>query len=178
MAELAENDGFHAAQVAIDREGFLATVVGILNDTLTETVGPQEAEGFVNLVGMAISEQVLSRYLAAAGVPRLDLAATVDALVDWKRRLGGDFKVLEWTNRRVVLVNRQCPFTELTSNPGPMCRITSHVFGHMVADSQGYGRVSLAKTIARGSRGCRIVIDLDPEARDGGGQSYYARDNL
>ena len=171
----SQEAAINAATANNDRERYLATMLDALTDILGGTVGPRETEGFVALVGMAVSEQVLARYLTAAGVSRLELAATLDAILDWKRGLGGDFRIVERSEKRIVLVNGRCPFSGLTGNTGPMCRMTSHVFGHMVAESQGYGRITLADTIARGSSGCRIVIDLDPEARDAGGQSYYAR---
>ena len=175
MDEALKVSSFRAAPVASDREMFLATVVKALNDTLGDTVGPREAKGFDHLVGMAVAEQVLAGYLAAAGASRLDLTATLDALLDWKRRLGGDFTILERTDKRVVLVYGRCPFAGLAGDTGAMCRVASHVFGHMVAESQGYGRVTLTDTIARGAAGCRIVIDLDPDAPDDGGQSYFGR---
>ncbi|TXN04813.1 transcriptional regulator [Methylobacterium sp. WL103] len=146
-----------------------------LSDTLEETVGSREASGFINLVGLAISEEIEAEYLRAAGTSRLDLRGTVDALIDLKRRMGGDFYVIEETERRVVLGNRRCPFGDLAVRSPAMCIVTSHVFGHMVAESQGYGRVTLADTIARGANGCRIVIDLDPDAPDDGGQPYFGK---
>lgn len=177
MADAVEGTGSRGAQVAIDREGFLTMVVGALSDTLGTMVGQREAEGFVNLVGMTISEQVLALYLKASGASRLNLVETLDAILDWKRRLGGDFRILETTGSEVVLINSRCPFAGPAAPPGAMCKMTSHVIGHMVAESQGYGRVTLADTIARGSPGCRIVIDLDPGGRDRNpeGQSYFAR---
>ncbi len=162
-------------QVMIGREGFLAMVVSALSDILSDTVGRREADGFINLVGMSIAEQVLAHYLAVAGTSRLDLSATLDALLDWKRGLGGEVSVLEKTESRVVLVDGRCPFAGLNHDARAMCRMTSHVFGHMVAESQGYGRVTLADTSSRGSRGCRMVIDLDPDPCNDGGQSYYAK---
>lgn len=175
MDEAMEVNRFRAARGATERELFLAMLVRAFNDTLCDTVGPREAEGFNHLVGMAIAEQVLASYLAVAGVSRLDLTATLDAMRDWKRRLGGDFTILERTDKRVVLVNGRCPFAGMIGDSGAMCRVASHVFGHMVAESQGYGRVTLSDTIARGSHGCRIVIDLEPDDHDGPGHSYYAK---
>ena len=175
MDEALKVSSFRAAPVATDREMFLATLVKALNDTLGDTVGPREAKGFDHLVGMAVAEQVLAGYLAAAGASRLDLTATLDALLDWMRRLGGDFTILERTDKRVVLVYGRCPFAGLAGDTGTMCRVASHVFGHMVAESQGYGRVTLRNTIACGSRGRGIVIDLEPDDHDGPGQSYYAK---
>ena len=164
------------ASIAIDREDFLGMVFGAFTDALDDAVGRSEASGFIALVSMAVSEEIKARYLRALGTPRLDLAATVDAMIDLKRRLGGDFYVIEATPRRIVLGNRRCPFGELVKKSPSMCMVTSNVFGHMVAESQGYGRITLGDTIARGGAGCRIVIDLDPDAPDEGGQDYFGPD--
>lgn len=166
---------FEQAPIGIDREGFLGMVVRALSSTLEDTIGTREASGFINLVGLAISEEIEMEYLKAAGASKLDLKATVSALIDLKRRLGGDFYVIEETAERIVLGNRRCPFGDLAKKSPSMCMVTSHVFGHMVAESQGYGRVTLADTIARGARGCRIVIDLDPDAPGDGGQPYFGK---
>jgi len=166
---------FDEALIPLDREGFLGMVFRALSDTLEETVGLREADGFINLVGMAVSEEIEAEYLRAAGTSHLDLNATVNALIDLKRRLGGDFYVMEQSDGRIVLGNRRCPFGDLATRSPAMCMVTSHVFGHMVAESQGYGRVTLTDTIARGAAGCRIVIDLDPDAPDDGGQSYFGK---
>ncbi|WP_292512553.1 methanogen output domain 1-containing protein [Methylobacterium sp.] len=164
------------ASIGIDREDFLGMVFGAFTDALEDAVGRAEASGFIALVGMAVSEEIKTRYLRVSGTPRLDLAATVDAMIDLKRRLGGDFYVIEATSRRIVLGNRRCPFGELVKKSPSMCMVTSNVFGHMVAESQGYGRITLGDTIARGGLGCRIVIDLDPDAPDEGGQDYFGKD--
>jgi predicted ArsR family transcriptional regulator len=164
---------FARASIDIDREEFLGLVLGAFGDALEDTVGRAEASGFIALVGMAVSEEVKARYLRAAGTKRLDLRATLEAMIDLKRRLGGDFHIIEQTPRRIVLGNRRCPFGDLAKKSPSMCAVTSNVFGHMVAESQGYGRITLADTIARGASGCRIVIDLDPDAADEGGQAYF-----
>ncbi|GEP10197.1 methanogen output domain 1-containing protein [Methylobacterium gnaphalii] len=176
MANQAIVDGdFGDAPITIDREGFLGLVVKALSTTLEDTVGTREASGFINLVGLAVSEEIQAQYLRAAGAPQLNREVLVGALVDLKRRLGGDFFVIEDSDDRIVLGNRHCPFGDLAKACPSLCMMTSHVFGHMVAESQGYGRVTLADTIARGAEGCRIVIDLDADAPDEGGQAYYGR---
>ncbi len=77
------------ASIGIDREDFLGMVFGAFTDALEDAVGRAEASGFIALVGMAVSEEIKTRYLRVSGTPRLDLAATVDAMIDLKRRLGG-----------------------------------------------------------------------------------------
>lgn len=166
---------FSQSTIPVDRESFLGLFVKNLSNTLEETVGSREANGFINLVGLAISEEIQGEYLKVAGTGKLDRANVTAALLDLKRRMGGDFYLVEETDTRIVLGNRRCPFGDLAKACPSLCMTTSHVFGHFVAESQGYGRVTLADTIARGGQECRIVIDLDPDAPDEGGQSYYAR---
>lgn len=164
---------FSDAPIPLGLERFLGLVIRALSTTLEDTVGEREASGFINLVGIAIAEEIHADYLRAAGAERLGRQAVSNALIDLKRRLGGDFYVIEDLGDRIVLGNRRCPFGDLAKTCPSLCKITSHVFGHMVAESQGYGRVTLADTIARGSPTCRIVIDLDPDAPGEGGQSYF-----
>lgn len=166
---------FSEVPVALDLERFLGLIVKALSTTLEDTVGAREASGFISLVGLAVSDEIQTEYVRANGSRRLDRRAISGALIDLKRRIGGDFYVIEDNNERIVLGNRRCPFGDLAKACPTLCTVTSHVFGHMVAESQGYGRVTLADTIARGADRCRIVIDLDADAPDDGGQSYYGR---
>lgn len=163
------------APVAIDREAYLSLLVRALSNTLEETVGAREASGFINLVGLAVAEEIQGAYQRATGRNSFDRKALTAVLLDLEHRIGGDFHIVEDNEDRIVIGNRHCPFGDLAKRCPSMCMMTSHVFGHMVAESQGYGRVTLADTIARGAPGCRIVIDLDPDAPGEGGQAYYAR---
>ena len=163
------------APVAIDLDRFLGLIVRTLSKTLEETVGATEASGFMNLVGLSVFEEIQAEYLRVTGKDRLDRSSATAILLDFKHRLGGDFQVVEETEERIVLSNRRCPFGALAANCSSLCMVTSHVFGHLMAESQGYGRVTLADTIARGAPACRIVIDLDPGEPGDEGQSYYAR---
>ena len=163
------------APVAIGRDRFLGLIVRTLSNTLEETVGATEASGFMNLVGLSVFEEIHAEYLRASGKDRLDRSSVTAVLLDLKHQLGGDFQIVEETDDRIVLSNQRCPFGALAANCSSLCMVTSHVFGHLMAESQGYGRVTLADTIARGAPACRIVIDLDPDAPGDEGQSYFAR---
>ena len=156
------------------RETFLGSVVRALGTTLEETVGIEEAKGFISVVGLAVGAEIQAEYLKARGTDRLDRPALVEALVDLKRRVGGDFELLEQTDERIVLANRRCPFGDLAKACPSLCMMTSNMIGHLVAESQGYARVILDETIAGGASACRIVIDLDPDAPDAGAR-YHRR---
>jgi predicted ArsR family transcriptional regulator len=164
---------FETADISLDREGFLGSVLKALATTLQDTVGVEEASGFVSLVGMAIGEELRVKYEDANGGRPLDRTAVTAALIDLKRRIGGDFYLIEETEDRTVLGNRRCPFGDWVIGRPSLCMMTSNVFGRMVAESQGYGRVTLDDTIASGGTGCRIAIDLDPDGSAGTGRRYH-----
>ena len=73
-------------------------------------------------------------------------------LVDLKRRIQGDFRVIEEDADRIVLGNRACPFGDKVLGRPSMRMMTSNVFGHIAADNLGYARVELQETVSRGTR--------------------------
>ncbi|NEP45534.1 MAG: transcriptional regulator, partial [Okeania sp. SIO2H7] len=96
-------------------------------------------------------------------------------LVDWKRRIKGDFFVIEESDEKIVLGNRKCPFAEQVEGREAMCVMTSNIFGAIAADNLGYARVELQDTIARGATECKVVIYLKPDesSDDFVGQEYF-----
>ena len=96
-------------------------------------------------------------------------------LVDLKRRIKGDFYVIEETDERIVLGNRICPFAEKVLDHPSMCMMTSNVFGHIAAENLGYGKVELQRTIADGHPECRVVVYIAPsmEAAAAYGREYF-----
>ena len=95
-------------------------------------------------------------------------------LVDLKRRIEGDFFVIEESEDKIVLGNRRCPFAEKVIGRPSMCMMTSNVFGHIAADNLGYSKVELRETIAEGAPECRVIVYLKPtaEARAAPGREY------
>lgn len=172
MEEINPNR-FVSAEINLEREGFFQSIVMALSGTLQDTVGIKDASGFVSLVGMSLGEEIAEKYERANGDRPLDRAALIDALIDLKRRIGGDFFVVSDDGGRIVLGNRRCPFGDGIKGFPSLCMMTSNVFGHLVAESQGYGRVTIEEAIAAGSSRCRIVIDLEPDARAGRGRQYF-----
>jgi hypothetical protein len=69
-----------------------------------------------------------------------------DVLVDLKRRIQGEFYVIEKNENKIVLGNRACPFGGHPS----MCMKTSNVFGAIAAEDLGFAKVELRETIAKG----------------------------
>ena len=96
-------------------------------------------------------------------------------LVDLKRRIQGDFYVIEQNDEKIVLGNRVCPFGDKVLNRPVMCMMTSNVFGTIAANNLGYAKVELQKTIAGGDPGCRVIVYLKitEEAEDAEGREYF-----
>lgn len=90
-----------------------------------------------------------------------------EVLVDLKRRIQGDFYIIEQSDEKIVLGNRACPFEEKVVGRPSMCMMTSNVFGAIAADNVGYAKVELQETIARGDRQCRVVVYLKPTPESG-----------
>lgn len=151
-----------AAAVTLDRDRFLRDLLRELSGTLEDVVGIDEASGYVSLVGGAIGEQIEGEYRAALEVERLTRSQIAEVLVDLKRRIDGDFYIVEETEDRIVLGNRRCPFGRHVEGRPSLCMMTSNVFGSIAARNLGYARVRIEKAIARGDPGCHVVIHLKP----------------
>jgi predicted ArsR family transcriptional regulator len=167
------------AEIPLERDIFLRSLVRELAGVLESVVGVREASGYISVVGGAIGEQIDRDYKAALGVERLSREQARDVLVDLKRRIQGDFFIIEETPEKIVLGNRACPFAEKVVGRPSMCMITSNVFGFVAAENLGYAKVELQETIAQGAPGCRVVVHLtlSPEAERAEGREYFRREN-
>lgn len=166
----------HELPIALERDVFMRTLIRELSGTLQDVVGLDEASGFVSVVGQRIGDQINLSYRDALGIEKLSKEQVAEVLVDLKRRIQGDFFVIELTDEKIVLGNRACPFAEKVIGRPAMCMMTSNVFGVIAAENLGYAKVSLEETIAAGSQQCRVVVYLKPPA-DGSavqGREYFA----
>jgi hypothetical protein len=154
----------NAAELAIglDRDVFLRSVIRELSGTLEDVVGIKEASGFVSVVGHSVGSWINHEYRNALKVQNLSREQVAQVCVDLKRRINGDFYVIEETADKIVFGNRACPFGDKVAGRASMCMMTSNVFGHIAAENLGYARVELKETIARGDPGCRILVYLQP----------------
>ncbi|MEU9099573.1 methanogen output domain 1-containing protein [Streptomyces sp. NPDC048361] len=159
--------------IALDRDVFLRTLVRELATSLESVIGLDEASGYISVVGQAVGSQIDDMYLKALGVDRLTSEQVAAALVDLKRRINGDFYVIEHDATKIVLGNRACPFAEKVAGRESMCMMTSNVFGTIAARNLGYARVELEQTIARGDAGCRVVVHLVPDMDTATGREYF-----
>jgi predicted ArsR family transcriptional regulator len=161
--------------VPLERDLFLRTLIRELAGTLQDVVGLEEAAGFISVVGQRIGDQINAEYQDALEVSRLTREQVADVLVDLKRRIQGDFFVIEEDEEKIVLGNRACPFEDKVIGRPALCMMTSNVFGVIAAENLGYGKVVLEQTIAEGDAGCRIVVYLKPtaEAEAASGREYF-----
>jgi predicted ArsR family transcriptional regulator len=170
-----EHSPIASADIPLERDLFLRTLIRELSGTLQDVVGLEDAAGFVSVVGQRIGEQINNDYRQALEVSKLNREQVAEVLVDLKRRIQGDFYVIEETNEKIVLGNRQCPFADKVKDRPAMCMMTSNVFGVIASENLGYAKVSLEQTIAEGAPGCRVVVYLKPttEASEAEGREYY-----
>jgi predicted ArsR family transcriptional regulator len=146
--------------VALERDVFLRTLLRHLAGTLQDVVGLEEASGFVSVVGQQIGDEINAAYTSALAVEHLSREQVADVLVDLKRRIQGDFFIIEEDEEKIVLGNRACPFAEKVVGRPALCMMTSNVFGSIAAENLGYAKVVLEQAIARGDRSCRVVVYL------------------
>jgi predicted ArsR family transcriptional regulator len=163
-----------ALEIPLDRDIFTRTLIRELAGALEDVVGIAEASGYISVVGSAIGEKINHDYRRAYKVSSLSHEQVADTLVDLKRRIQGNFFIIEETADKIVLGNTACPFAEKVVGRRSMCMMTSNVFGHIAAENLGYGKVELQRTIAEGHPECRVVVYLTPnaEAEKAEGREY------
>jgi predicted ArsR family transcriptional regulator len=160
----------------LERDVFARSLIRELAGTLQDVVGLDDASGYISVVGTAIGEQIDSTYKSAFAVEKLSREQVADVLVDLKRRIQGDFYVIEETEDRIVFGNRRCPFGEMVRDRPSLCMMTSNVFGHIAGENLGYAAVDLQETIADGGSGCRVVVYLRPgESVPVSAREYFQR---
>ena len=167
--------GAEDANVPLDRDVFLRTLIRELSGTLQEVVGLQEAAGFVSVVGQRVGDQINESYRQALALPALDRRQVSEVLVDLKRRIQGDFYIVSEDDEKIVLGNRACPFGDKVHGRPAMCMMTSNVFGVIAAENLGYAKVELRKTIAEGAPECLVIVYLTPEAAQNASGREYLR---
>jgi len=163
-----------ALSIPLERDVFLRTLIRELAGTLQDVVGLEEASGFVSVVGQNVGDQINEDYKKALNVNGLSRSQVAAVLVDLKRRIKGQFYVVEESPEKIVLGNHVCPFAEKVIGRPAMCMMTSNVFGVIAAENLGYSKVELQETIAQGHAGCRVVVHLNPgSAQAANGREYF-----
>ena len=156
------NSEASSLDIPLERDVFTRSLIRELAGTLEDVVGLEDASGYISVVGTAIGEQIDRTYKNAYAIEKLSREQVADVLVDLKRRIQGDFYIVEETEDRIVLGNRACPFGEMVRDRPSLCMMTSNVFGHVAGQNLGYAAVDLEETIAQGHSGCRVVVYLRP----------------
>lgn len=153
-------------ELPLDRTEFTTRLLTDLVGSLQVAIGEEATTAFIDAVGLRTGEAILSMYRSGLGPGRLSLSVLASILVDLKRRIDGDFRIVSVDEDQIVLSNHACPFGSLVRGRPSLCAMTSNVFGTIVSETDGYARVELSETIASGSPGCRVLIHLkaDPEA--------------
>lgn len=161
--------------IPLERDVFLRNLLRHLAGTLQTVVGLEEASGFVSIVGQEIGDEINQTYKNALAVSNLSREQIAEVLVDLKRRIQGDFYVIEADEEKIVLGNRACPFAEKVVGRPALCMMTSNVFGSIASDNLGYSKVVLEQAIARGDAECRVVVYLKAtsEAQAAHGREYF-----
>ncbi len=161
--------------IPLERDVFLRTLVRELSGTLQDVVGLEEASGFISVVGQNMGRQINKNYQAALQVSPLSRKQVSEVLVDLKRRIQGDFYIIEENDEKIVFGNRTCPFLDKVVGRPAMCMMTSNVFGTIAADNLGYAKVELQETIAVGASRCKVVIYLKSteESEEAEGREYF-----
>ncbi|MEB3342435.1 methanogen output domain 1-containing protein [Okeania sp.] len=161
--------------ISLERDVFMRTLIRELSGTLQEIVGLEEASGFISVVGQVMGDQINNSYKSALQVSNLSREQVAQVLVDLKKRIQGDFYIIEEDDEKIVLGNRVCPFGEKVIGRPSMCMMTSNVFGSITASNLGYSKVELQETIAQGASGCRVVVylKLTEDAEEADGREYF-----
>jgi predicted ArsR family transcriptional regulator len=161
--------------VPLERDIFLRSLIRELSGTLQDVVGLEEASGFISVVGQNIGSEINKEYKRALQVENLTRSQVAQVLVDLKRRINGDFYIVEETEEKIVFHNRVCPFEDKVVGRPAMCMMTSNVFGSIAAENLGYSKVELNETIAEGSNRCVVTVYLKPtpESEQVQGREYF-----
>lgn len=166
---------FSELPIPLERDVFLRSLIRELAGTLQDVVGMEEASGFISVVGQRVGDQINESYRNALAVSNLSRDQVAQVLVDLKRRIQGDFFIVEESDEKIVLGNRACPFADKVIGRPALCMMTSNVFGTIAADNLGYSKVSIEQSIAQGHPECRVVVYLKPtaEAAAAVGREYF-----
>ena len=164
-----------SADIPLDRDLFMRTLIRELAGTLESVVGIEDATGYISVVGAAMGDTINGSYRKGLHVDRLSRSQVTAVLIDLKRRIDGQFHVIEETADRIVFGNHVCPFGDKVLGRPSMCMMTSNVFGRIAAENLGYARVDLERTIAAGHGECRVVVHLRSESAEQSldGREYF-----
>lgn len=163
------------AEILLDKDLFMRTLIRELARTLEDVVGEEETASFISVVGQHMGDFINNEYRTALGTQALTRQQVSQALVDLKKRIHGDFFIIQESDDKIVLGNHVCPFGDKVLGRPSMCMMTSNVFGRIAAENLGRAKVELLETIAAGNKTCQVVVYLrpSPESDAAGGREYF-----
>jgi len=171
--DITNHDLAASKRAYMTQGNFFADIVANLAETLEDTIGLQDAEGFVAVVGTALGNDVSALYDDGKSINTNGIAKI---LVDLKDRIGGEFKVEAISNDQIVLSNSRCPFAHRAEGKPSLCMMTTNVFGRVAADRNGYAHVIVDDSIALNGKSCHVTVTLTPDlAPDGDGYEFFGR---
>lgn len=141
---------------------FQRSLIARLSDLLSERVGRRRAEAELSHIAELLALELHALRGREDPIPEGDVERLADTLVALKRRIGARFRIVSVTPWQIVLKNSVCPFAEKASGRPALCTITASVFGRLAAETMGFARVHIPKSITQGDSGCLVVIDLVP----------------
>jgi predicted ArsR family transcriptional regulator len=150
-------------------------LVGLVK-LLEDVAGIEDASTFIGSVAGHLGSELEKKYSAALGIKHFKREQLSAVLVDLQNRAGGKFFVIEDGADRIVLGNSKCPLGKAIRGHPSLCMMTSNVLGRLTANAVGYAAVDLEKAIARGDRGCLVVIDLVPTELRLDAREYFRDD--
>ena len=158
--------------VSLNQNSFLLSMIRELSGALQDVVGLEDARGFISIVGGQVGDEIDSSYKKALSVQKISRKHLSEVLIDFKRRIGGNFKLESEDDDKIVFTNTLCPYAENVTDRPALCLMTTNVFGRIAANNLGYARVDVAKSIAAGAQGCRVVVYLNADEGKTG-QEYF-----
>ena len=102
MTETSDRSAVEALDLPFERDLFLRNLLRELAGTLEEVVGLEESAGFISVVGQRIGDGINEDYKRALALPVLSREQVSQVLVDLKRRIDGQFYVIEESDEKIV----------------------------------------------------------------------------
>ncbi len=151
------------ANVPLERDLFLRSLLRELSGVLQDIVGVEQASGYISIVGQNMGDWINQEYRRALNCPTLNREQVTDVMNDLKARINGTFYAVSQNDEKLVFGNTRCPFEDKVAGRPSLCMMTSNVFGTIAAENLGYAKVCLHKTIANGDGECSVTVYLDPD---------------
>ncbi|MCA8882185.1 MAG: methanogen output domain 1-containing protein [Rhodobacteraceae bacterium] len=153
-----------------DRSDFAISLLANLSDMFVAMDSVSATEDAIAYAGRLFARELTERLMEQNGDEPLDHKDLAEAMVEMKRRIGGEFDIVSADPEKIVLRARVCPFGKRVVGRPQLCTMTKQVFAQMAEDHVGHGQVDIPKSIARGDRACEVVINLVPQKRRSGTQ--------